>query len=460
MIEPLDLGRTTAVHIVGIGGAGMSAIASVLAGMGHQVSGSDLKDSPGLQRLRAKGVAIAVGHDGANVGSVACVAVSTAIPISNPEVVAARERGIPVLRRAELLAAIARTRRTVAVAGTHGKTTTSSMLALILREAGRQPSFIIGGDVNEIGTGAGWSTGDLLVVEADESDGTFLELPAEVAVVTSVEPDHLEHYGGFERLVDAFDRFIANATGGRVVCIDDAQSAALAARHNASTYGTAAQARYRIADVTADRMGSNFAVNGPDGLNVRLRLPVPGLHNVRNAAGALVTALTLGAPADAAQRALSRYAGVARRFEFRGEHGGISFVDDYAHLPSEVSAALEAAASGGWDRVMCVFQPHRFSRTAALWKDFADSFVRADELVVTDVYPAGEAPRPGVSGRSVADAVRAAHPDARVTYLAHRVELARHLLAELRPGDLCLTLGAGDLTSLPSELLDALGERG
>ena len=446
----LDLTSPRRVHIVGVGGAGMSAIATVLAAMGHTVSGSDLKESGGLLRLRAGGLNVTVGHAADNVPDGAdALAISTAIPRTNPEVAAAESRGIPVLRRADALAAIAATRRTVAVAGTHGKTTTSSMLALVLVEAGLRPSFIIGGDVNEIGTGAVWDDGDLFVVEADESDGTFLELGAFAALVTNVEPDHLEHYGGFDALVDAFRRFADTTPGPVVVGADDELSKSL----GGITYGTAEDAEYRMVDVDAGRSTVSFAVeHGGSRLGV-VRLPVPGLHNARNACGAVVMGLQLGAEFEAAARALARYGGVARRFQFRGERDGVTYVDDYAHLPTEVRAALAAAKDGGWRRIVCVFQPHRYSRTAALWQDFANAFADADLLVLTDVYAADEPPRPGVSGKLIVNAVLEADPSAQVAYLPTRRDWAPFLRRALRPGDLCLTLGAGDLTALPDELL-------
>ena len=451
----LDLSRPMRVHVVGVGGAGMSAIATVLRAMGHTVTGSDLKASAGLDRLRAAGVAVTVGHAAGNVGDVDAVTVSTAVPASNPEVVAANERGIPVLRRADMLASIAATRRTIAVAGTHGKTTTSSMLALVLVEAGLQPSFIIGGEVNEIGTGALWDDGEWFVAEADESDGTFLELGAEVAIVTSVEPDHLEHYGSYADLVRAFERFLADAKGPRVVCGDDPEAARLGRAVDAVTYGTDEAADYRMIATAADRGGTRFALEHRGERLGEVSLPVPGLHNARNACGALVTALLLGVPFDTAVHALARYGGVARRFQFRGERAGVTFVDDYAHLPTEVAAALSAARDGRWRRIVCVFQPHRFSRTATLWRDFADAFADSDVLVVTDIYSAGEAPRPGISAKLIVDAVLDAHPSQRVAYLPARADVVRYLRTILRPGDVCLTLGAGDLTSVPDELLHA-----
>jgi len=447
------------IHLVGVGGAGMSAIASVLAAMGHHVSGSDLRDSPGLERLRVLGVDVHVGHAAAQVGPVDALAASTAIDPRNVEVRTAHERGIPVLRRAEILAAIAATRRTVAVSGTHGKTTTSSMLALVLVRAGARPSFIVGGELNEIGGGALWSDGEWFIVEADESDGTFVELGAEITVVTNVEADHLDHYGTLERIEATFDRFLGDAAGPNVVCADEPHAARLAAAHGAITYGTSEDADYHIADVATGRSSVCFTVvHHGDPLGV-VELPVPGLHNARNATAALVTSLLLGVDFADARDALARYGGVARRFQFRGTEHGITFVDDYAHNPGKVAAVLAAARGGGWERVVAVFQPHRYSRTAALWHDFADAFVDADLVVLTDVYSAGERSQPGITGKLLVDAVLDAHPRQRVVWLPQRAELARFLPGLLRAGDVCLTLGAGDITGLGDELLAALGRQ-
>ena len=452
--DRLDLSTPRRIHVVGIGGAGMSAIATVLAAMGHRVSGSDLKASAVVERVRSLGVPVVVGHAGENVGGAEVVAISTAVPPTNPEVVAAREQGIPVLRRAEVLAAVVATRRGVGVAGTHGKTTTSSMLALVLVEAGLRPSFLIGGQLNEIGTGAVWDDGEWVVVEADESDGTFLELPLEAVVVTSVEPDHLESYGGsFDAQVDAFERFLAAAPGPRVVCADDPVAARLAAAAGAITYGTAEEAAYRMTGLTCGRSSVRFAVEHGGGVLGEVALPVPGAYNARNACAALVTGLQLGATFAAAAAALGRFGGVARRFQFRGERDGVTFVDDYAHLPGEVKAVLAAARTGGWRRVVCAFQPHRYSRTAAVAPEFAGAFDDADVVVVTDVYAEGEAPRPGVTGKLVVDAVLDADPSTRVAYIPSRQDVAPYLRRILRPGDLCLSLGAGDITLLAAELL-------
>ena len=452
----VDLSSPHRIPVVGVGGVGMSAVATVLAAMGQQVSGSDLKASTELERLVSVGVDAQVGHDPAHLDGVELVTISTAIPANNIEVREAQRRGIPVLSRARVLAAIAATRDSVAVAGTHGKTTTASMLALMMVEAGLRPSFIIGGDINEVGSGAAWGTGRWLIVEADESDGTFLALEPQIALVTNIEPDHLDYYGSLAAMEAAFARFLGSAQTS-VVCADDPTAARLGREVGAVTYGTSEGADYRMFDVTTARSSSRFSVVHQGQSLGDFQLVVPGAHNARNACGALVGALLADASVDAARRALARYGGVARRFEFRGERDGITFVDDYAHLPSEARAALAAARGGGWERIVAVFQPHRYSRTASLWQDFGDAFADADVLVVTEVYGAGEAPRPGVSGRLILDAVRGAggRGDRDSHYVPSHHDLVLFLRATLRPGDLCLTLGAGDLTVLPDELLEA-----
>jgi UDP-N-acetylmuramate--alanine ligase len=464
-IAPLaiDLSTPRRVHVVGAGGAGMSAIALVLRAMGHTVSGSDAADGPALDRLRAAGIAVGLGSDPDRVAGVDAVAASTAIPAEDPELAAARAAGTPVLRRAEALAAICAARTTVAVAGTHGKTTTTAMLALVLRAAGLAPSFIVGGHVPGLGGGAAWDTGGdgVFVVEADESDGTFLELAAEVAVLTSVEPDHLEHWGSAEALAAAFARFLEDAVRLRVVCADDPGARAAAAGLTCTTYGTADDADERIVDLALGADGVAFTLVGDGHPPLHLDVPLPGVHNARNAAAAAATALALGADPAAVAPGLAAVR-VARRWEHRGEVAGITFVDDYAHLPGEVAPALEAARAGGWGRVVCVFQPHRSTRTKALAPQFGPAFAAAapDVLAVTDVYlPEGQTPLPGVSGKLVVDAVLDADPRRRVAWLPKRSDLLTYLRAELRPGDLCLTLGAGDLTTLPDELQATLRDR-
>ncbi len=455
MPPDLDLSAPRALHIVGVGGAGMSAIAAVLARMGHQVSGSDLRESDRTERLRAMGVVVNIGHDAAHLGQpLEAVIISTAVPATNPEVVAGTERGVPVLRRAEALAAIVRTRRGIAVAGSHGKTTTSSMLTLCLRAAGWQPSFLIGGDLNEVGTNAAYDDGEWLVVEADESDGTFLELSAEAGIVTNIEADHLDHYGDFPALVAAFHIFVEALPGVRVVSADDPITRELARDHaNVVTVGTSDDAGYRIEDYTGGRSGSRFDLTHDGELLGTIELPVPGAHNAANAASAATLALEIGVPFEAVRTALAGFGGVARRFQFRGEIRGVTLVDDYAHIPGEVAAMVRAAREGDWNRVVVIFQPHRYTRTARLWRDFADSFVDADAVVLTDVYPAGEVPQPGVSGRLLVRSVLDAHPTLPVTYLPRHADVVDHALRLTRPGDMLLALGAGDVTTVLDEWL-------
>lgn len=449
-VPALDLTQPRRVHIVGVGGAGMSAIALLLVRMGHTVSGSDIKHTATLERLRAAGVEVHEGNRAEHVPPTAdAVVYSTAVARTNVELRAADAAGVAVLHRADALAAITTTRRTVAVAGSHGKTTCASMLALILRAAGWAPSFVIGGEVNEVGTNAAYGEGEWLIVEADESDGTFLRVVAEAALVTNLEPDHLDHYGGFRGLIDAFERFVDAVPGPLVMCADDVETARLAAAQpRVRTYGFAPEANYRIVDERLDGTNCSFSLE-VDGVR-RGELAVPiGVRATTNAAGAAAIALELGVEMPAIQRALAGFGGVARRFQFRGERAGVTFIDDYAHLPSEVSAAIETARQGGWRRVIAVFQPHRYSRTATIGPQFADAFTAADAVVLTDVYPAGEQPVPGVTGRVVLYAVLDRHPALPIAYLPRRADLATVPARLAGPGDLVLTLGAGDLTTMP-----------
>jgi UDP-N-acetylmuramate--alanine ligase len=446
----LELSEPRSIHIVGVAGAGMSAIALLLARMGHRVSGSDIKNSPVFARLRAAGVSVVVGHRAEHVPTdVDAVVYSTAVPFDNPELVVARSRNVQVLHRAGALAGIAATHRTIAVAGSHGKTTTSSMLALILREAGWNPSFLVGGELNEVGTNAAFGGGEWLVVEADESDGTFLRIMPSAAIVTNVEPDHLDHYGGFDALVQAFARFI-DAVDGPVLCgVDDAIGAQLAAARPAvRTYGEHETAQYRVTDSHASRDASRFTLVADGRARGELVVPM-SVKAATNAAGAAAMALELGVGFEHIARALRGFGGVARRFQFRGERDGVAFVDDYAHLPTEVEAAIATARASFSGRVVVVFQPHRYTRTAALWADFADAFTGADSVVITDVYAAGEPPITGVSGRLIADVVSHRHPELDVTYVAGRRDLLRLPARVADPGDVVLTLGAGDLTTMP-----------
>lgn len=439
----------------------MSAVAVLLAQMGHHVTGHDPSTtSPFLIRLRELDIPVAAGSEASLPVDADAVVVSTATPSDHPDVAAARHRGLPVVHRAGALAAICALRRVAAVAGTHGKTTTSALLATLLHGAGRSPGWIVGARVGGLGASADWGGDGPLVVEADESDGTFLSLGAEAAIVTNVEADHLEHWGGEDALRQGFVDFVAGLPGPAVLCLDDAGASALVpAASDPWTYGTTDGADYRVRDVAVEGTGVRFSLGHGDEV-VEVEVPAaPGIHNARNAAGALALAHRLGVPLVDGAAALAGFRGVARRFEVRGEAAGVVFVDSYDHLPTEISAALAAAKAGGWRRVVCCFQPHRYSRTAALWRTFAHAFVDADRLVVTDVYAAGEAPRPGVSGKLIVDAVLDAHPWAEVAWMPGLDDAAAYLASTLRPGDLCLTLGAGDLTEVPDRVVALLEAR-
>lgn len=464
MAEPtlIDLGRRRRVHVTNVGGAGMSAVATVLAQMGHTVSGHDpAAETPFLGPLRALGVDVTTGSGPPVVGpSCDVVVTSTATPSDHPDVVEARRHGVPVLHRSAALAAICAHRQVAAVAGTHGKTTTSALLATVLAGTGAGPGWIVGARIAGLGSSAEWGDGGPLVVEADESDGTFLALGAHAAVVTNVEPDHLEHWGGEAALRQAFVDFVRALDGPAALCLDDPGAAALVphAAH-AVTYGTDPASDYRIEGIVPQGTGVTFDLHhGSERVHVVLPA-APGAHNARNAAGALALASELGQPLDAAAAALRAFRGVARRFEVRGEAAGIVLVDSYDHLPTEVAAALAAARSGGWRRVVCCFQPHRFSRTESLWRTFADAFTDADLLVVTDIYPAGEPARPGVTGKLIVDAVLDAHPWQQVAWVPTLDGVTTYLGGVLRDGDLCLTLGAGDLTTVPDRVLELLDRR-
>lgn len=454
-----DLSRPRRVHVVAIGGAGMSAIATVLAERGHHVSGSDQRDGVALARLRTLGVQVHLGHEAANVGDAELVVASTAVDERNVEVAEARRRGIPVLRRIDLLPALAVDQPFLSVSGTHGKTTTSSMLATALRAAGEDPSFLIGADVAALGAAAAHGSGRWFVLEADESDASFLAGPRAAALVTNIEADHLEFWGGWQELLDGFAAFLEETDGPRVVCADDPHAAATGARFGATGYGLGDDATYRITRLELSSLRSDFVLRHPGG-EVPVGLAVPGLHNVLNAAGALTVVGELGVDLVAASEGLASFSGAARRFERRGRAGGVELVDDYAHLPTEIRAALAAGRSGDWGRVVVVFQPHRYSRTQALLDEFATAFGDADLLVLTEIYAAGEAPRSGVDGAALFDAVRSARPTADVRWAPTLADVADLLAAELRPGDLCMTVGAGDVTTVADLVLARLDPDG
>ena len=450
-----DLSRTfKRVHFVGIGGVGMSGIAEVLGTLGYQVSGSDRAESDATRRLVAQGITIHFGHEAANVADADVVVVSSAIRKDNVELVAARERRIPVVPRAEMLAELMRFRRGIAVAGTHGKTTTTSLLASVLSEAGLDPTFVIGGQLISAGANARLGRGDWLVAEADESDGSFLRLNPQIAVVTNIDADHLENYGGdFANVREAFSEFLHRLPfyGVAVLCVDDAGCAELAAempRHVLS-YGFAEGADVRAIDVSQDAGRMRFTLLLPDAEPQPVELSLPGRHNVQNALAAAAVGWQLGADAEAIRRALAGFQGIGRRFnqlgELQFEGGAALLVDDYGHHPREL-AAVFAAARGGWPdrRLVVAFQPHRYSRTHDLFEDFVQVLAEVDALLLCEVYAAGESPMAGADGKSLARAVRA-RGRLDPVLVGRADELIDVLPDVLQDGDLLLLLGAGDI---------------
>ena len=451
------------VHFVGIGGVGMAALAELLLVLGYEISGSDLKSSRPVQHLISLGIPVRIGpHLASSSIGADHVVVTAAVPSANPEVDAAREAGAEVLSRADLLGRMLDAGRGVAVTGTHGKTTTASMLARALDAAGFEPSFLIGGDLNDVGSGAGLGTSDLIVAEADEAFGSFLALRPELAVVTNIDLDHLEHYDDQSAIDDAFVRFLDQRREGgtAVLCVDDEGVRRVMHRVAAPvvTYGTGDSS-----DLLLSADGGSITWRGRHLGN--LRLSVPGRHNMLNAAGALAAALVLGADPAGALDGLHSFTGVQRRFTLRGESDGVMVVDDYAHNPRKVAATVLAAREAYPDRrIVVLFQPHLYSRTLHLGDRFGDSFSDADVVVVTDVYGDREEPVPGVSGRIVADAIRRRATDTggrgpSVMYVPRLEEAAGFVAGMSQPGDLVLTVGAGDVTTAGPRILSLLGAR-
>ncbi|WP_052667695.1 UDP-N-acetylmuramate--L-alanine ligase [Nitriliruptor alkaliphilus] len=441
------------VHLVGIGGAGMSGIARILLQRGHLVSGSDLREGRALAELRALGAVIHVGHEAANLGDADLVVTSTAVPPDNPELVAARDQGRTVLRRAQMLAELMAGERAVLIAGTHGKTTTTSMAVVALQAAGRDPSFAIGGSLNESGTNAHAGTDGVFVAEADESDRSFLVYTPDLTVVTNLELDHPEEFTDEEAVDAAFDAFLARRVPGSTawLCLDDPGTRRLAERHDdVATYGTDPRADVQLVVGPADV--HRVRRNGED--LASLELAVPGRHNLLNATAAIAVCLDLGVDVAAAARGLTRFTGAARRFQRLGTVGGVQVVDDYAHHPTELRATLAAARAGSPGRVVLVVQPHRYSRTQVLGAELGRAAAGADLVLVTDVYGSSEAAVPGVTGQLVADAASAA--GANVSYVPYLTEVVDRLAEIVRDGDLVLVTGAGDVTQVGPALLARL----
>ncbi len=454
------------VHFIGIGGIGMSGIAEVLHNLGHRVQGSDQADSANVQRLRDKGIEVFVGHKAENLGDAEVVVVSTAIKKDNPELIAAREKLLPVVRRAEMLAELMRFRNAIAIGGTHGKTTTTSMVATLLEAGGLDPTVINGGIINAYGTNARMGEGEWMVVEADESDGTFLKLPADVAVVTNIDPEHLDHYGNFDAVRAAFRQFVENVPfyGFGVMCLDHPEVQALVGRiedRKVVTYGENPQADVRFMNVRIDGARSTFDVEirrRRTGQVIKLDnlvLPMPGRHNVSNATAAIAVANRLGMSSKDIAKGLASFGGVKRRFTLTGEWNGVQIFDDYGHHPVEIKAVLKAAREACKGRVIAVHQPHRYSRLASLFAEFAACFNDADSIFLAPVYAAGEEPIEGANAEALVSLIKSGgHRDAR--FLASP-ELLPEMVAEIaKPGDFVVLLGAGSITywaaALPKQL--------
>lgn len=439
------------VHMVGIGGAGMSAIARILREGGVEVTGSDLSDSASIGRLRAIGMNVEVGHSAERVGDADIVIYSAAVPEDNVEIAAARARGIDVVTRGEALARIVGSHRVVAVSGTHGKTTTSGMLATILDTAGLDCTYVVGADLSHRGPGGKLGSGDIAVVEADEAYGSFLALEPHLAVVTNIDTDHLDYYGSLDGVREAFQRFVSGAEE-LIVCVDDAHASSLEHRSK-SSYGFDTTADVASVDLIAEAHGSEFTIEHKGRVVGEVLLQVAGRRNVQNALGAAAAALQIGVPDEAVIAGLNAFKGLSRRFEYRGSVAGADVIDDYGHHPTEIEATLTDARAGPWSRIVAVFQPHLYSRTQSLAREFGAALANADIVVVTGIYGAREAPIPGVTGKLVAEAACEAAPRKRVAYLPKLEEAALFVKDEMRAGDLVLSLGAGDITTLPERLL-------
>ena len=460
---PLDIGVP---HFVGIGGIGMSGIAEILRNLGYQVQGSDQADGANVKRLRGLGVPVAIGHRAENLGEAAVVVVSSAIKPDNPEVATARAQLLPVVRRAEMLAELMRLKWSIAVGGTHGKTTTTSLIAAVLDGAGLDPTVINGGIINSYGTNARLGAGNWMVVEADESDGTFVKLRATIAVVTNIDPEHLDFYGSIEAMHRAYDAFVENIPfyGFAALCIDHPVVQAMIPRvadRRVVTYGLSPQADVRAVDIELGPDGAIYDVaiadraQGATRTLRRLRLPMLGAHNVQNSLAAIAVANEMGIDDEAVRTALGGFAGVKRRFTRTGAAGGVTVIDDYGHHPVEIAAVLRAARASAAGKVIAVVQPHRYSRLAALFEEFCTCFNDADHVVVADVYPAGEAPIPGID-RDALVAGLLSHGHRQVTALPDPARLAELVQPLAGPGDLVVCLGAGSITAWAHALPDEL----
>ena len=453
-------GRMRHAHFVGVGGIGMSGLAEILRTMEFDVSGSDMKPNDITRRLESMGVRVDVGHRAENVEGADVLVYSSAIKFDNPEIVRARELEIPIIPRAEMLAELMRVKYNVLIAGSHGKTTTTSLVATVLRHAGLDPTVVVGGKVNALGSNARLGAGDLFVAEADESDGSFLKLTPTIGVITNIDAEHLDHYGTHEKVKEAFIEFANKIPfyGLAVLCIDHPHVQAvlpkISRRH--VTYGVSRQADYRAKNPVFDGLQTHFEVHRRGESLGSFTVKMPGAHNILNALAVIAVADELEVPLDAVREAISSFHGVQRRFTIVGTpklgDRDVMVVDDYGHHPAEIEATLDAAQRGFDRRVVVAFQPHRYTRTRDLFEDFTRSFNKADLVIVTEVYPAGEKPIPGATGRELADAIRA-HGHHAVKYVADKNEVADELYREVKPGDIVIALGAGDINASARKLI-------
>jgi UDP-N-acetylmuramate--alanine ligase len=447
------------IHFVGIGGIGMSGIAEVLLNLGYKVSGSDMRESDTTERLRKLGGEIAIGHRSENVTSPHVVVISSAVKNDNVEVAAAREKQVPVIPRAEMLAELMRLKYGVAIAGAHGKTTTTSMVATVFAAGGIDPTVVIGGKLNSLGTNAKLGQGEFLVAEADESDGSFLKLSPTIAVVTTIDEEHLDYYKDIDEIKAAFLAFVNKVPfyGVSVLCLDQTHIQELipSIQKRYQTYGMSSQADYQARDISLRALGSKFRVMNHENDLGWFELSVPGVHNINNSLAAIAVARELDIDLETVRKALRDFSGVQRRFQIKGEVNGITVVDDYGHHPTEIKATLAAAASGMDRRVVVVFQPHRYTRTRHLLDDFFTSFNQADKLIIMDIYAAGEKPIPGVSGQALYEGVKK-HGHKDVIFIADREQVITHLAGAVKQGDLMITLGAGDVWKIGEQVLEKL----
>ncbi|MCX5911120.1 MAG: UDP-N-acetylmuramate--L-alanine ligase [Deltaproteobacteria bacterium] len=454
--------RVKRIHFVGIGGIGMSGIAEVLLNLGYRVGGSDLSESETTLRLRKAGADIAIGHRKENLRDADVVVTSSAVRPDNPEVAAAHERAIPVIPRAEMLAELMRLKYGVAVAGTHGKTTTTSLIATVLACGGLDPTAVIGGKLNIFGSNAKLGQGELLVAEADESDGSFLKLSPTIAIVTNIDPEHLDHYRNLEDIQTAFLEFINKVPfyGLAVLCLDHENVQALIpqVKKRYVTYGLSTQANYRAGSISFQGVMTSFRAFENDRELGRISIQMPGLHSVYNALATIATARELDLDFGVVQEALGSFSGVQRRFQIKGERGGILVVDDFGHHPAEIKATLSAAQNGWGRRTVVIFQPHRYTRTRDLLREFFTAFNQADVLFLLDIYPAGEDPIPGVKAENLYEGIKG-HGHKDVTLVSERKEILDHLLPRLKSGDMVITLGAGDVWKIGETLLEELEKR-